>query len=266
MLEKLMDSPIVWLVLALLAIFSTCFAIYTWIAGKKRKQFSFACITNEMIIAGKNKIDKLQIKYDGRDIQDLSVSKFFVWNCGNTVIDSADIVSSKPLCIRNTGNAKILDVHIISVNEETNAFTIANIEEEYVELAFDYVNHGEGVVLQVLHTGASKDLVIDCKIKGGSEVVDRSPIKSKHKIAKSQVFFEIVEELLPTMLSFLLVLISVIPMSIIDSIYPDNEWLIKVLTVFCGIGAFTLGTFLAVKIPKLIKQRLHRSIPDTLLK
>ena len=49
MLKTMMGSPIAWGILSLIAVFSALFAIYTWIAGKKKKQFSLVCKTNEVI-------------------------------------------------------------------------------------------------------------------------------------------------------------------------------------------------------------------------
>lgn len=155
-----MGSSIAWAILSLLTIFSTVFAIYTWVAGKKRKQLSISCRTNEIIIEGKSNIDKLQIRYDGQDIADLSCTKFYIWNSGNTVLNTSDIVSSRPICIKNTGSAVILNAEIVRVSDETNSFVIKSANEQSVEISFDYVDHGEGFVMQILHSGDSKDLEI----------------------------------------------------------------------------------------------------------
>ena len=92
MLKNMMGSPIAWGILSLIAVFSLLFAIYTWIVGKKKKQVSIVCETNEVIASGKSKIEKLYIQYDGEEIDNLSVTKFYIWNSGNEVINNTDIL------------------------------------------------------------------------------------------------------------------------------------------------------------------------------
>lgn len=266
MLEKLMNSPIAWGILSLLAVFSTVFAIYTWLDGKKHKRFSVSCKTNEIIIAGKNQIDKLNIQYDGYDIPDLSSSKFYIWNSGNTVIYPTDIVVSRPLCIKNCGNSKILDAQIIRNSEETNNFSITKNGDDFVELSFDYVDHGEGVVMQILHTGPLNELELDCKIIGGKEIFDRSPIKRKKEEPKSQVAIDIFCAMLPAVLSFGLFFLSLNLVEVVQKALETVPWIGVPVSVLIMVLAFATGIFVGIIIPKLINKRLHRTIPSSLLK
>jgi len=266
MLEKLMDSPIAWGILSLLAIFSTLFAIYTWIAGKKYKRFSVSCKTNEIIISGKTQIEKLNIKYDGYDIPDLSSSKFYIWNSGNTVIYPTDIVISRPLCIKNSGNLKILDAQIIRNSEEANNFSITKTGDSFVELSFDYVDHGEGVVLQILHTGLSNDLELDCKIIGGKEIFDCSPFKRKKEEPKSQVAIDTFCAMLPAILGFGSFFLSLKLVEVVHKVLETVPWIGVPVSLLIMIFAFAVGIFVGIKIPKSINKRLHRTIPSSLLK
>ena len=260
MLENLMSSPIAWAVSSILTVFSTVFAIYTWIAGKKRKQLSVSCKTNEIIIAGKSNIDKLQIRYDDQDIADLSCTNFYVWNNGNTVLNAGDIVNSKPLCIKSTGDAVILSAEIVRVSEETNNFAIKSMTDQMVEMSFDYVDHGEGFVLQILHTGKSRDLEVACKIIGGSEIKDkRNPKKSV-----AEELFDFICEWLP--------LITILALSIPAATFmkeiqdsSNRTWhdtLIMIILLILPI----LGGSIGIKLVRSINQKLRRDIPYSLTK
>ena len=264
-LQNLMDSPIAWTVLAFLAIFSTVFAVYTWIASKTKKQFSFSCKTNEIIVSGKSNIDKLKIKYDGQDISDLSSSRFYIWNSGNKVINIDDVVISKPLCIINTGDAKILDAQIIKYNEETNNFAVTQMSDTRIKLSFDYVDHGEGLILQVLHTGSSKDLELNCKIKGGKKIVDRSVIERKKSEPIVQQVWDFICDLLPTLLSFCLCGLSIKIVEKIRVLLGNVPWIGIVISFLIMIAAFLLGLLAGTKTARAINERLHRSIPSSLL-
>lgn len=260
-----MGSSIAWAILSLLTIFSTVFAIYTWVAGKKRKQLSISCRTNEIIIAGKSNIDKLQIRYDGQDIADLSCTKFYIWNSGNTVLNTSDIVSSRPICIKNTGSAVILNAEIVRVSDETNSFVIKSANEQSVEISFDYVDHGEGFVMQILHSGDSKDLEMDCKIKGGSETKDRSYANRKRKESTTDKFIDAICTWLPPALGFgLLFPGSFLAAEIANS--SISAWLGVPLSVITVIGAMVLGGWGGFKLVTAINQKIHRDIPYSLIK
>lgn len=265
MLENLMGNPIAWAILSVLSVFSTVFAIYTWIAGKKRKQFSVSCRSNEIIIAGKSNIDKLQITYDNQNITDLSCTKFYIWNSGNTVLNASDIVISRPVRIKSTGDAVILSAEIVRVSEETNNFAIRSITNQLIEMSFDYVDHGEGFVLQILHTGKSQDLEMDCKIKGGSEAKDRSLAKRNRKEPVTDRFFDTVCTWIPPTLGLVLLFAGIFLGTEIanSSISP---WFGVPLSVIIMIGPAILGVWGGYKLVFSINQKTHRDIPYSLTK
>lgn len=260
-----MGSPIAWAMLSLLTIFSTVFAIYTWIAGKKRKQLSISCRTNEIIIAGKSNIDKLQIRYDGQDIADLSYTKFYIWNSGNTVLNTSDIVSSRPICIKNTGSAEILSAEIVRVSDETNSFTIKSATEQSVEVSFDYVDHGDGFVMQILHSGDSKDLEVDCKIKGGKGIRERSSMNRKQREARIDILWDTLGALTPSLLGYPLFLVSCNLGAHVVNNVNINAWIRIPSAVLIVVGLPVLGFFAGTRIAEGINKKYHRSIPRTLL-
>lgn len=106
-----MQNPYAWLFLSILTVVSFVFAIYTWFAGKKRKELSVSCKSDIIVKSGKCPIHKLKLSFDGRAIHDLTSSKFYIWNSGNDIINAADIVESRPISIINMDSTLILDAH-----------------------------------------------------------------------------------------------------------------------------------------------------------
>ena len=147
-----MTNPYAWLFLSALSVFSVIFGVWTWYASKQRKEISILCKSDEIIKAGKQRINGLNVTFDGREIEDLTSTKFYIWNSGNQVLHNADIVPSKPLRI-HTEKATILDAQILRVSDDTNAFMIASASDEIITIAFDFVEKGDGLLVQVLHTG-----------------------------------------------------------------------------------------------------------------
>ena len=215
MLKTLMGSPVAWIILAVCTVFSTFYAIYTKMSGKKRKQFSYYIKTNELVLKGSSQIKNLTVSYAGKEIPDLSISHFYIWNSGNLVVNNDDIVSAKPLCIKNTAESTILEAVIIRENEETNAFSISSHEEKAI-IDFDYVEPGQGILVQVLHTGPIKDIEIDCKIKGGEQLRDASFSENKAKVSNTDRIINAVSGWLPMIMLILVVFGSVLLISLMQ--------------------------------------------------
>lgn len=169
-LKQLMYSPIAWAVLSVLTIGSVIYAIYCQYTNKERREISYTKKTNVLVRSRKSQFEKLLITYDTREIENLCISTFTLWNSGNRTISSQDIVKTKEISICLANNAKILDVEIIKVVETTNQFRIEKIDDSMVKIIFDYIDKKEGLVFQVMHTGSEEDLLIDCKIKGGKPI------------------------------------------------------------------------------------------------
>lgn len=170
-LEQLMDNPYAWLILSMCTIFSFAYAVYMGIKSKEKKEISYLINTHEIVRAGENVIPKFQVLYCGQPIKNLTVSRFAIWNSGNKLLNSTDIVDTKPLSIMSdVDGAEILDVSIIKCSEETNKFTVDKKSAHCVDLKFDYMNRRDGIIVQILHTGAVENIFLTGLIKGGKKL------------------------------------------------------------------------------------------------
>ena len=169
-IQGLMENPYAWAVLSICTIVALIFAVYTWIVGKKKMELSCFHNTFRVVKAGKSVIPKLSLSYEGQAIDDLTVTKYVIWNSGNEVLNRSDIVQVCPLQIVCDDNAQILDAQIIVQSDETNAFKILEKKDKCVKLEFDYANVDDGIILQILHTGDVTDINVECRIKGGKEL------------------------------------------------------------------------------------------------
>ena len=147
-IQGLMENPYAWAVLSICTIVALIFAVYTWIVGKKKMELSCFHNTFRVVKAGKSVIPKLSLSYEGQAIDDLTVTKYVIWNSGNEVLNRSDIVQVCPLQIVCDDNAQILDAQIIVQS--------ANVDD--------------GIILQILHTGDVTDINVECRIKGGKEL------------------------------------------------------------------------------------------------
>lgn len=170
-LEQLMDNPYAWLILAICTILSFAYAIYMGVKSKEKKEISYLVNTHEIVRAGENVIPKFQVLYCEQPIKNLTVSRFAIWNSGNKLLNSTDIVDTKPLSIMSdVDGAEILDVSIIKCSEETNKFTVDKKSAHCADLKFDYMNRRDGIIVQILHTGAVENIFLTGLIKGGKKL------------------------------------------------------------------------------------------------
>lgn len=172
MFENLMSNPYAWTFLAIITITSFVYAIICQQKNKEKKEFSFSRQSNILISEKKSIFSKLSITYDNKPIDDLCVSQYAIWNSGNRTLNASDIVDSKELTISVSEGNTILDVEIIANTETTNNFSVEKNDENRVIVRFDYADKKDGIVIQIIHTGTTKDLSIDCKIKGGLPIRD----------------------------------------------------------------------------------------------
>lgn len=188
MLEKLMANPYAWAIISFIAIASFIYAIVCQHKNKEKKEFSYRRQSNSLIVKKKSKFKKLSVAYDGQEIDDLTVSRFIIWNSGNKTLDKEDMVPSKELTIFTSEDQIILDTELVARTEDSNRFLIRVIDEHTVKIYFDYADKKDGIVLQNIHTGTKKDIKLDCKIKGGNPIKDTMPQKSPAKEIRDLLF------------------------------------------------------------------------------
>ena len=256
-----MNDPVAWFVLALITVVSFVFGIYTWIAGKERKQFSASRKTNEIISAGKENINKLEIRYGNLDITDFSCTWFYIWNSGSKVLNESDVVDGCPICVTNTGNAMVLDAKVVRVSEKTNNFAITKATNRKVVVSFDYVECGEGAVLQILHTGDARNLDINCKIKGGNIKKDQSIAKGERSTTDKIVDF--VGTVFPLAIGCILFFLTRSCLTEI-TIGANHKWLLANLSEFVAVVILALGIDVGNRIVRFIKRKTYRDVPYSL--
>lgn len=168
--EQIKGSTIVWIILSLATLLSLGWGIYSHLSANKKKRFSVAFSTFEIIKQGKNKIQNLKLMFNGDSVRNLTISKFAIWNSGNKVINSNDMVDGQELEIYSDENTNILEAQIVAEVEPANSFKIIKSTDHNVSIGFNYADSHEGIVVQLFHTGDKNSLKPRCKIKGGKEI------------------------------------------------------------------------------------------------
>ena len=219
-----MQNPYAWAVLSLCTVISVLFAMWAYGRGKRKLEISYYSTTNEIVRDGKYLIPDLIVLYREEAINNLTATRYAIWNSGTEVLNNSDIVASVPLQIlSDDSSGNILDAIIIEQSEETNMFRIIEKTPQCIKINFDYANTLDGIVVQVLHTGTASSLKVDCKIKGGKALKNvNSSFAERVNKEKSQKANAIATTLTGTILVLALFGITIIYM-LKDSPYIPKE-------------------------------------------
>lgn len=108
--------------------------------------------------------EDLEIRFRGEKIPRLCTCRLIIWNAGNTSIGS----SLFPVCngphIALENNAKAVEVRVFRDDSANNVRL--DESDEGLKLTFDFLDPGDGFVVQVLHTGEDPDLRLLGRLKG----------------------------------------------------------------------------------------------------
>jgi hypothetical protein len=146
-------------------------AIVFFLKSRRIKRPIYTIRSVHLIRDVSDRVDFLEIKYAGERIPNLTSSKITLWNQGRETIEGSDIAQADPLSIRTAKGLKILEARVLqSVNAANRLDVSKNVDDSGASIRFDFLDYGEGAVIQVLHTGSSSsDLSVTGTIKGGGQ-------------------------------------------------------------------------------------------------
>lgn len=166
-----LSSPIATLIGLVTGFIGIGVAIVLYFKSKRDKGPSWAIRTVNLFQDYAGSIKGLEIQYNGEKVKNLSVSKILFWNKGALTIDKTDLADADPLRLEAQGKARILGAMLVSVNNHASRPLLTLPMENSVIISFDYLDRGQGFVIQAIHEGTSStDLQIKGAIKGAVKI------------------------------------------------------------------------------------------------
>ncbi len=163
-IKALKDNDFIWLALTICNLVSVLLAIYFGRKSLAQKTILTTIRNNELITNMQSNISKVKILYDDKIIDKLTVTKLTFWNNSLPTIYPADIIDAEPLSIF-TNNGMILEVSVLKGDDTPNRISVSLANNTTANIAFDYLDKGEGGIIQIIHTGTF--ISVTRKIKGG---------------------------------------------------------------------------------------------------
>lgn len=183
MIEQLQNfdiKDIVFLVIGILGIVAT---VYTFRISLIQRRPYYDIISNKLFENKLKDISELKTYFNDKEINLLTSTKIAFWNGGHQIINKEDIVQRDLLCVSATKGTIILKINVEYVTNLINNVSVSKFSDTQHNIEFDYLSKNEGFILEVLHTGKSRDVFLKGTIKGSSKI-QRSPINRKYKYDK----------------------------------------------------------------------------------
>jgi hypothetical protein len=208
LLQRILQSPW-WGVLSLvLAAVGLLLALIFYRKGKKERKPRYSVASRTLISGSASGLDQLEIFVKGVLQERVTVSKVAFWNAGGETIRSADIVTKAPIEIALKAGANLLSSSVIYVTEPsievtTDAVKVLPAKEDdpgetRLPISFNYLERGQGFVVQIAHNGEALHPVrVTGKIMGALDI-ERipSPVnrrrRSAERIERNRALFPVV--------------------------------------------------------------------------
>ena len=164
------NSPwlnIIFLILAILGIF---LAIYFYYKSIREKKPVYNTKSIPLFHANPIIANKIEIKYHGTVVNNLTLTKFAFWNAGLEPIRFEDIPNNFPFLLKTSNDVIIYDIELLDQNTVNN-FSVKKLDEHTIKIDFDFINFNDGIIINIFHSKYQKTgLTLQAKFIGAKQV------------------------------------------------------------------------------------------------
>lgn len=158
-------------------------SLYFFRKGLTRKEISYSYDHDRLIWADRSFFGDIETFYHGTKVHDPRRVLYYVWNSGNQIIEGNSISGRDPFRISGE-NVTILVASLIKQSREA-VFGQVNRSGDgrYLEITFDFLEPGDGLVVEVLYDTQSdknrwaNSVHLEGTIKGVRSIVPRLPLE-----------------------------------------------------------------------------------------
>jgi len=160
----------------ILPVLSIALAVYFYLKGKKKKIPTYSIFSLNVISSDnltEKKLKPLTIIYgkDSEQVNDLTVSKIYIQNRGNTPIRKEDIPNNYPFCITLTKDCKVFDTKCETKPENSDANIYYDSENNNINISFSYLEKKAGFTVHIIHSCKDdRTIEVTGKVIGGKKL------------------------------------------------------------------------------------------------
>jgi hypothetical protein len=159
------EHPAWGVIQTIFAFAAVIIAIIIFLKQRQKKEFSYEIISDmPLIVVGEEtEKGKLEIRYEGKEIEQAYTGIIKVFNSGNVPIDEDDFASPVAICSSETG--QILTAEIVEREPDDLQASIDIIDGEVV-LSPTLINGGDALTLRIICTTPCTGMIVKGRIKG----------------------------------------------------------------------------------------------------
>ena len=165
-------------VIGIVGIVLTVIGLYLSFKGWKRKRPIYVIRSNNIFSGLEHTIPDVEVKFPGygSPLKALTVTKVALWNAGTETINRQDVVKDNPLSLRAKSGVVILSVSVLERTMVFNKLECGlNRERTEATITFDFLDHNDGALIQIFHSGTGNDdIELEGTIKGARSIRRRS--------------------------------------------------------------------------------------------
>jgi hypothetical protein len=112
--------------------------------------------------------EEMEILFKGVSVPRLTKTHVIFWNSGKAMLDGKQIIDADPLRLEFSKDAQVLRARIAKATRDTNEFEIKINDKSPNEVVcqFDYLDVGDGAVIELLHTDEERYPKVQGTIRG----------------------------------------------------------------------------------------------------
>lgn len=152
---------------ALFSLISLSLAVFFYFRSKKKTRIAFQ---SDFVSLVGNPVsvfpNEVEISFSGQIVPCISSNTIVIWNCGNQTISGDDLVNKDPLRLEVPDDNRILKYRVLKQTRDVNEWKFDQSDDKILNLTFDYLDPGDGISLEVIHTATGRDLEVTGTVKG----------------------------------------------------------------------------------------------------
>lgn len=240
LIKSISENPYLALIVEIATILSLIITIVIAVIQKKKKRLVYSCLTTLLVNDKLSCVEGLNITFNEREIEQLSVTSVSLVNKGNVIIEESDLHHNKALAIVPTSeNCEIIDAKVIDQSSDTIDCSVS-VTDNKVTVHYAAFEKKESASVNIYHTGnENSTFKMEGKIKEGN-IDYLNPKEETASRYKSFLVWTLFVFLVIMGISFFVPIpyISIIAKAIVSAIMFLISCLFAIIVVIAVVTAF----------------------------